>query len=164
MTDPVTSRPAPSSAASTPISRRRVLGGIAGVAGLAAVPSLIAACGPGASSSPSASSGGAASAPAASGGASSSAAAAAGSLTFGSNYSNVDTDTKAMQAVVDAFTKKTNIAVKVNTVNHNDFQTQISSYLQGTPDDVFTWFAGYRMRTYANQGLAGDISDIWAKI
>jgi multiple sugar transport system substrate-binding protein len=166
MADSVTPRPEPSgSAASRPITRRQVLGGIAGVAGLATVPSLIAACTPGASSSPSASSGGAASAPASSGAAaSSSAAAAGGSLTFGSNYSNVDTDTKAMQAVVDAFTKKTNIQVKVNTVNHNDFQTQISSYLQGTPDDVFTWFAGYRMRTYANQGLAGDLSDIWSKI
>ena len=69
-----------------------------------------------------------------------------------------------MQAVVDAFTAKTGIAVKVNTVDHNTFQDQISSYLQGTPDDVFTWFAGYRMRFFADQGLATDLSDLWAKI
>ena len=148
-------------------SRRAVLKGMAGVAGVAAVPALLAACGASATPSPSASSPAtnppsnpATNPPATNPPAS----VAAGALTFGSNYSNKDTDTKAMQAVVDAFTAKTGITVKVNTVNHNDFQTQISSYLQGTPDDVFTWFAGFRMRTYANQGLAGDISDIWAKI
>ena len=43
---------------------------------------------------------------------------------------------------------------KVNTVDHGTFQDQINSYLQGTPDDVFTWFAGYRMQFFADQGLA----------
>ena len=69
-----------------------------------------------------------------------------------------------MQAVVDAFTAETGIAVNVNTVDHGTFQDQISSYLQGTPDDIFTWFAGYRMRFFADQGLATDISDVWATI
>ena len=53
---------------------------------------------------------------------------------------------------------------KVNTVDHNTFQEQINNYLQGSPDDIFTWFAGYRMRFFAAQGLAGDISDVWDKI
>ena len=26
---------------------------------------------------------------------------------------------------------------------------------------MFSWFAGYRMRFFAAQGLAGDISDVW---
>jgi multiple sugar transport system substrate-binding protein len=160
MADPVTPRPASSPAiASSSVTRRQVLGGLAGVAGLAAAPSLIAAC-----STPAATPASSGAAPSAAGSSAGGSAAVTGSTTLGSNYSNKDTDTKAMQAVVDAFTKKTNIAVKVNTVDHNTFQKQISSYLQGTPDDVFTWFAGYRMRTYANQGLAGDISDIWTKI
>src|SRR4051794_24334454 len=156
MADPTSPRPDPTPAVPgirASLSRRDVLKGMAAAAAVASVPAIIAACSP-------STGGGGSAAPAGSSGA----GAVTGSLTFGSNYSNVDTDTKAMQAVVDAFTKKTNIQVKVNTVNHNDFQTQISSYLQGTPDDVFTWFAGYRMRTYANQGLAGDLSDLWGKI
>ena len=56
------------------------------------------------------------------------------------------------------------LEVKVNTVDHNTFQEQINNYLQGSPDDVFTWFAGYRMRFFAAKGLAGDISDVWDKI
>jgi multiple sugar transport system substrate-binding protein len=155
MTEPIETRS---------VSRRTVLKGVAGVAGLATVPAIIAACGPSGASASASGAAPSAAAPSAAEPSSAAPSALTGNVTFGSNYSNVDTDTKAMQAVVDAFTKKTSITVKVNTVNHNDFQTQISSYLQGTPDDVFTWFAGYRMRTYANQGLAGDISDIWAKV
>src|SRR4051794_31313668 len=148
------------------VSRRTVLKGLAGAAGLVSIPAIIAACSSsGSSTAPSAAApSAAASAAAPSAAASAAASAATGSVTFGSNYSNKDTDTKAMQAVVDAFTKKTGIAVKVNTVDHNTFQDQISPYLQGTPDDVFTWFAGYRMRFFADQGLATDISDLWSKI
>jgi multiple sugar transport system substrate-binding protein len=145
------------------VSRRTVLKGLAGAAGLVSIPAIIAACSsPAASTTTSAAATSGASVPAASSGAG--ASTAVGSVTFGSNYSNKDTDTKAMQAVVDAFTAKTGIAVKVNTVDHNTFQDQISTYLQGTPDDTFTWFAGYRMRFFAAQGLATDVSDIWTKI
>jgi multiple sugar transport system substrate-binding protein len=144
------------------LSRRNVLKGMAGAAGLVSIPAIIAACSsPGGSGSTAPSAPGSA-APSAGGSAAPS--VATGSVTFGSNYSNVDTDTKAMQAVVDAFTAKTGITVKVNTVDHNTFQDQISAYLQGTPDDVFTWFAGYRMRFFAAQGLATDISDVWTKV
>ena len=62
------------------------------------------------------------------------------------------------------FTAESGVKTKVNTVDHNTFQEQINNYLQGTPDDVFTWFAGYRMRFFAAKGLAGDISDVWKKI
>jgi multiple sugar transport system substrate-binding protein len=52
--------------------------------------------------------------------------------------------------------------VTVNTVNHNDFQNAITSYLQATPDDVFTWFAGFRLKYFADQGLIAPIDDVWA--
>ncbi|MFL5680349.1 MAG: ABC transporter substrate-binding protein, partial [Chloroflexota bacterium] len=165
MADSVTPRPETPGPASTPITRRRVLGGIAGVAGLAAAPSLIAACTPaGASTAPSASSGGAASAPASSGAAaSSSAAAAGGEVTLGSNYSDA-VPKKALADAVAKFQTDSGINVKINTVDHNTFQDQISAYLQGTPDDVWTWFSGFRMRFFAAQGLATDISDVWSKV
>jgi len=149
------------------ITRRRVLGGIAGVGGLAAASAVLAACSTsGSSSSPAASSGGggaSAAAPSTGGGASSPAASAGGEVTLGSNYSD-PVPKKAMQAAADSFTQKTGITVKINTVDHGTFQNQISSYLQGTPDDVWTWFSGYRMRFFASQGLAYDISDVWAKL
>ena len=137
---------------SSSVSRRRVLQGLALGAGAVAATPLLAACG--------SSSGGTASSPAAGG---SSSAAGGGSVSFGSNAS--DAVPKAAYAnVMAAFTKKTGTDVKVNTVDHNTFQEQINTYLQGSPDQVFTWFSGYRMRFFADQGLSTDISDVWSKI
>ena len=70
----------------------------------------------------------------------------------------------AYEKVFAAFKTTTGGDVKVNTVDHNTFQEQINSYLQGKPDDVFTWFAGYRMQFFAQRGLATDISDVWGKV
>ena len=87
-------------------------------------------------------------------------AAAVGSAsqeaTFGSNQS----DAAPKKAYADMLAAS-GLTVKVNTVDHNTFQENINNYLQGNPDDVFTWFAGYRMRFFAAQGLAGDISDAY---
>jgi multiple sugar transport system substrate-binding protein len=87
-------------------------------------------------------------------------AVGSGTVTFGSNYSD-PTPKKAIQNIMNAFTKASGIDVKVNTVDHNTFQQQINSYLQGRPDDVFTWFAGYRMQFFAERGLATPIDDVW---
>ena len=84
----------------------------------------------------------------------------AGTVTFGSNYSD-PVPKKAIAAVMSKFTQKSGTKVKINTVDHNTFQEQINSYLQGTPDDVFTWFAGYRMQFFAQKGLATPIDDVW---
>ena len=148
------SRPMADPTERLPVTRRTVLKGIAGTAGLLSVPAIVAACSTpsGGSAAPSA----AASAAPQHRRAASSAPPATGSTSLGSNYSD-EVPKTAMQAVVDAFTAETGIAVTVNTVDHNTFQDQISSYLQGTPDDTFTWFAGYRMRFFADQGLAGDL-------
>ncbi|MEP6851853.1 MAG: ABC transporter substrate-binding protein [bacterium] len=125
--------------------RRTVLKGMAaGAAGVAAFP-LLAACTGGSKGS--------------SGGSTKQSK----STTFGSGGSD-PTPKKAFQMTMDAFQKKTGDTVKINTVSHNDFQNQISSYLQGSPDDAFTWFAGYRMKYYAAKGLVAPLDDVWEKL
>jgi len=63
-----------------------------------------------------------------------------------------------------AAAKAAGFNIKLNRVDHNTFQNQITQYLQGTPDNVFNWFAGYRMQFFAAKGLATPINDVWAKI
>jgi multiple sugar transport system substrate-binding protein len=81
-------------------------------------------------------------------------------VTVGSNASDA-VPKKAFESVYAAFKKQSGLTVDVNTKDHNTFQEQINSYLQGTPDDVFNWFAGYRMQFFARRNLIGDISDAW---
>src|SRR5919202_326931 len=98
-----------------------------------------------------------------SGGSSGAAPAGGGSISFGSNYS--DPSTKgAFAALTKATTASTNVKISVNTVDHNTFQNNISSYLQGTPNDLATWFAGYRLQFFAAQNLLDPIDDVWDKI
>jgi multiple sugar transport system substrate-binding protein len=122
------------------VTRRDVLKGAVGIAGLAALPALVVACGPGTAASVS-----------------------AGTFKLGSNYSDA-VPKGVLQGIVDTFTKNSGVTVTINTVDHGTFQDQLNSYLQGTPDDVFTWFSGFRMRFFAAKGLATDISDVWTKI
>ncbi len=89
--------------------------------------------------------------------------AAASTVSFGSNASD-PVPKAAYAAVFKAFTRKTGTKVSVNTVDHNTFQNQINSYLQGQPQDVFTWFAGYRMQFFAQRGLLQPIDDVWAPV
>ncbi len=89
--------------------------------------------------------------------------AAAGSTSFGSNASD-PVPKKAYANVFKAFTAKTGTKVDVNTVDHNTFQEQINSYLQGRPQDVFTWFAGYRLQFFAQKGLLTPIDDVWSTL
>lgn len=119
--------------------RRTVLQGLLGAGAAAlAVPSLAACGGGGGAADPK-------------------------SVTFGSNGGDA-TPKKAYAAVTSAFGKESGLTVKTNTVDHDTFQKSISSYLQGTPDDVFTWFAGYRMQYFAKKGLASPLDDVWEKI
>ncbi|MGW3245743.1 ABC transporter substrate-binding protein [Streptomyces sp. NPDC001070] len=116
------------------LSRRTLLRGAALGAGAVALPSLLAACGGGPGDS--------------------------GAITLGSNASDA-VPRKAYADVFAAYEKKSKKKVKVNTVDHNTFQENINRYLQGHPDDVFMWFAGYRMQFFAQKGLLADISDLW---
>lgn len=86
-----------------------------------------------------------------------------GQVTVGSNHSD-PAEKKGIDAIDAAFTRATGTQVRLNTVDHNTFQDQITSYLQGTPQDVFTWFSGHRMRFFANQGLASPIDDVWNNV
>jgi multiple sugar transport system substrate-binding protein len=134
------------------LSRRNLLIRAAGTATALALPSgLLAACGGDDTSSTSGSSGG--------GGGKQ----AVGTVTFGSNASD-PVPKAAYEKVFAGFKQATGGDVKVNTVDHNTFQEQINSYLQGKPDDVFTWFAGYRMQFFAQRGLATDINDVWSEV
>src|SRR5512132_2865249 len=127
----------PPSVASAGLSRRGFLKGTLGAGAAVSLSSLLAACGGGDDDG---------------GGGGS----ASQEVTFGSNQS----DAVPKKAYADMLAGS-GMTVKVNTVDHNTFQENINNYLQGNPDDVFTWFAGYRMRFFAAQGLAGDISDVY---
>jgi multiple sugar transport system substrate-binding protein len=131
----------------SPISRRSMLKGLAGAAGLAATPALLAAC---------SSSGGG-------GGNGGGKGGGSGSISFGSNYSDPATK-QAFASLTTAATASTGVKISINTVDHNTFQNNINSYLQGTPNDLFTWFAGYRMQVFAKSGLISKIDDVWDKI
>jgi multiple sugar transport system substrate-binding protein len=128
-------------------SRRSALKGLAATAGLVTIPGVLAAC----SSSSSPASGG------------SSPSVGGGTISFGSNYSD-PAPKQAFAALVSNAKKSTGVNITVNTVDHNTFQQDITAYLQGTPDDLATWFAGYRMQYFASQGLLEPIDDVWGKI
>ncbi|WP_328426357.1 ABC transporter substrate-binding protein [Streptomyces sp. NBC_00443] len=120
-------------------SRRTLLRGIGGAAALGAGIPLLSACGgSGTASDPK-------------------------TVTLGSKASDA-VPKKAFADIYAAYKKKSGITVDVNTKDSNTFQEQINSYLQGTPDDVFTWFAGYRMQFFAAKGLATPIDDVWQTI
>ncbi len=78
-----------------------------------------------------------------------------GEVSFGSNYS----DEKPKNAIAAAVAA-TGLNVKINTVDHNGYQENFNTYIQ-QPDDVVSWFAGYRMRAFATKGVVGDVSDVW---
>ncbi|MET9830905.1 ABC transporter substrate-binding protein [Streptomyces sp. NPDC006385] len=120
-------------------SRRTLLRGVGGAALLGAGIPLLSACGGGGSASD------------------------PKTVTVGSNASDA-VPKKAFADIYAAFKKQSGLTVDVNTKDHNTFQEQINSYLQGTPDDVFNWFAGYRMQFFAAKGLATPIDDVWKTI
>lgn len=116
-------------------SRRSVLRGAVLGAGAVALPALLTACGDGPGRD-------------------------RNKVTVGSNASDA-VPKKAFKAAFEAYEKKSGKTVEVNTTEHNEFQQNITRYLRGSPDDVFMWFAGYRMQYFAEKGLLTDVSDVW---
>lgn len=78
----------------------------------------------------------------------------------GSNQSD-DVARSSFAAMVNSWPGGT---TDINTVDHETFKEGINNYLQGNPDDVFTWFAGYRARYFSDRGLVADLSDVWDSI
>jgi multiple sugar transport system substrate-binding protein len=145
------------------LSRRTVLKGMAGAAGLVSVPAIIAACSTASSSSAPTSGASSAATSAPSSAASAGASTAVGSVSIGSYHTDPG-EPEGQKAVDAAFTAATGIAVKENIVDHSTFQNQISNYLGGQPDSAYTWFSGFRMKFFASQGLSMPIDDLWAKV
>ena len=128
------------------VSRRGVIKGGAAAGGLAAMTPLLAACGDDDEGSS---------------GFSGSIGDATGELGIASRAN--DAAGEAVQAIVDGF-PNSNVEISVNTTDANTFQENINSILQAQDDDVLTWFAGFRNKFFADQGLVGDISDVWDSI
>jgi multiple sugar transport system substrate-binding protein len=160
---------------SDPISRRDLIKkGLVGAAGLTALPALIAACN-------------------AAGATATTTAAAmprpsttptptvtpsssdflrrklSGQLKLRNSPSSVPGSTDAaekaaMDAIDAAFEKLTGVRPTLNTIDHIIYQNGAKDYLFGTPDDLFTWFPGYRMRFYVRQGLILPVDEVWALV
>jgi multiple sugar transport system substrate-binding protein len=130
-----------------PFSRRTALKSFAGLAAAGLTTGILGACSNDSSTSSSSSSGG----------------SATGPITFGSNYSDA-APKAAFAALTQQASTSTGVQVTVNTTDHNTFQNNISNYLQGTPDSLATWFAGYRLQFFAAQGLLTPLDDVWDKI
>lgn len=140
MTDRPTRMPIPRSVLATASSRRSLLRGTLIGGALLGAPNLLAACG-------SDDDGG--------GGNSS-------SVKLGINEAKGSGPAyDRLKAMADAYASKSGVEVDLNAVDHNTFQENINTYLQGSPDDVFTWFAGFRMNQFAEQGLILDVSELW---
>jgi len=127
---------------------RSLIAGAIAVAGA----SVIAACGSDDSS------GGTATTAAETGGETGGEASELGTITLGSNYSD-----EIPRAALAAAVATCGLDVNINTVDHNTYQENFNTYIQ-QPDDVMAWFAGYRMRAFANRGVVGDISDVWGNL
>jgi multiple sugar transport system substrate-binding protein len=121
-------------------SRRTILKGASAFLGLAAVPDLLAACSTEASGPESGSK--------------------TAKISVGSNYSDAASKA-AFAATVSRYRSGGGGPVAVNTIDHNSFQNNIQNYLAGTPNNVFTWFAGYRTQFFAEQGLLTPVDDVW---
>jgi multiple sugar transport system substrate-binding protein len=128
----------PSVAATGGIGRRRLLKGALVGAGLLGASGLLAGCGSADAVVP---------------------AAGGGIVRVGSNQSE-EVPRKAYEEIAAGFGRP-GLQVEINTRDHNAFQENINNYLLGQSDDVFTWFAGYRMQFFAEQGLVGNVSEIW---
>ena len=91
-------------------------------------------------------------------------ALAGGKLVIASNASD-QAPRAAFEEIVAKFqAANPDIDVQMNTTEHEAFKTAIRTILAADKGpDVATWFAGNRMAGFVEDGLFGDISDVWAQ-
>ena len=77
-------------------------------------------------------------------------------------YQGDEVPRRALTAMIDGYDGSVDIDTRINFVDHETFKNNLNNYLQGNADDIFTWFAGYRARFFAENGLVSDLSDLWA--
>ena len=89
---------------------------------------------------------------------------ASGSVSIGSNASDEAPQAGLAASVAAYEIANADVDVSINTLDHNTDQENITTILQAQDDDVLAWFAGFRNKFFADQGLVGDISDVWSSI
>lgn len=80
-----------------------------------------------------------------------------------SSYMSDPEPKRVFDEIVEMFKKENpDLKVVVNTNSHEDFKTMIRTLLpSNSAPDVVTWFAGERMRNFAQQDLLEPIDDVF---
>jgi multiple sugar transport system substrate-binding protein len=89
--------------------------------------------------------------------------AAQGETSWRSNYAD-PVPKQAMADMMAYCSEQTGVSVSINTLQHEDYQNTFSQALQADPEDILAWFAGFRMRFFADQGLFAPVTSVWDEI
>lgn len=89
--------------------------------------------------------------------------AAQDSVGFRSNYSD-EVPKQAMADMMAYCGDQVGVEVSINTLQHEDYQNSFSQAIQADPEEILAWFAGFRMKFFADQGLFSPVSDVWDEI
>lgn len=72
---------------------------------------------------------------------------------------------KALADLVSKYQTATGKNIDISTIDHNTFQINLANYLNANnPPDLLTWFAGNRVRFFADKGLLADVSDAFSGV
>jgi hypothetical protein len=81
-------------------------------------------------------------------------------VTVGSSYSG-DQET-GFETMMSYCSRQTGQSVVIHQFKSDGLD--IGGYLTGSPDDIFTWNAGYQMNSFAKQGLVAPVTDVWSDV
>jgi multiple sugar transport system substrate-binding protein len=86
----------------------------------------------------------------------------ASTLIINTNASDPAPRTAWERAVSRFRSENPDINVRVNVFDHESYRKTIRNWLTSSPPDVVFWFAGNRMRQFAELGLLQDVSDLFS--